>query len=356
MNEDLAFHRAGDGQPVPCCKQCNNPCGYECRRSINNRFAEEAQQEEIQDIAHDESIEATQSTPIEELDFSVRTYNALKRAGIETIEEIQNMSDVDLSSIRNFSRRCMNEVHSKLEKYVVGPDEIVIEPDDSVIEANNTEPEDIVIDADCQEVKDAAENTENQEICCENSSEPEDVTYSEIAIRDYLEEEEKTLEEYERVNGVEKLPLNLMMRQRMLVKALKLLLESEKEVEELEDIEEDDEPEQPELPALRNNDQRKEWLNNYKSWGLWYRDENIDVNYYKYDFSDGSRLVVAEYPQREGYWDRDPKDEYFFHFLEKNKKKYQSINDVYDEKFRSHTDSETYLVEFLKNLQRGGKK
>ena len=207
-------------------------------------------------------------------------------------------------------------------------------------------------------VQEAAENTENPEICCENSSEPDDVAYSEIAIRDYLEEEERTLEQYERVNGVEKLPLNLMMRQRMLVKALKLLLESETELdeEETEDMEEDDVPEQPELPVLKNNDQRKEWLNNYKSWGLWYRDENIDVNYYKYDFSDGSRLVVAEYPQREGYWKREPVDEYFFHFLEKNKKKYQSINDVYDEKFRSHTDSETYLVEFLKNLQRGDRK
>lgn len=63
-----------------------------------------------------------------------------------------------------------------------------------------------------------------------------------------------------------------------------------------------EEPEQPELPKLRNNDQRKEWLNNYKDWGLWYRDENIDVNYYKYDFEDGSRLVVAEYPQREHSW------------------------------------------------------
>lgn len=37
-----------------------------------------------------------------------------------------------------------------------------------------------------------------------------------------------------------------------------------------------EEPEQPELPKLKNNDQRKEWLNNYKDWGLWYRDENID--------------------------------------------------------------------------------
>ena len=55
---------------------------------------------------------------------------------------------------------------------------------------------------------------------------------------------------------------------------------------------------QPELPKFKNNDQRKEWLRNYKDWGLWYTDRNIDVNYYKYDFADGSRLVVAEYQNR----------------------------------------------------------
>lgn len=202
--------------------------------------------------------------------------------------------------------------------------------------------------------QDAAENTDNHEMCCENSSELEDATYSEIAIRDYLEEEENTLAEYERVNGVEKLPLNLMIRQRMLVKALKLLLENEKEVEKPEDIEEDDIPEQPELPVLKNNDQRKEWLKNYKAWGLWYRDENIDVNYYKYDFCDGSRLVVAEYPQREreGWWSTGQKDEYYFHLLEKNKKKYSGLGGVYDEKFRNQTDSETYMVDFLKEVQK----
>lgn len=108
---------------------------------------------------------------------------------------------------------------------------------------------------------------------------------------------------------------------------------------------------QPEFPILRNNDQRKEWLKNYKKWGIWYRDENIDVNYYKFDFSDGSRLVVAEHPQRYNYWNGKRSDECFYHLLEKNKKCYHG---TYDEKYRHSTDSETYLVEFLKNLQKKG--
>ena len=116
-----------------------------------------------------------------------------------------------------------------------------------------------------------------------------------------------------------------------------------------------EEPEQPELPKLRNNDQRKEWLNNYKDWGLWYRDENIDVNYYKYDFEDGSRLVVAEYPQREQSWKCVPRDEHYYHLLEKGRRKAGTTDEIYDHQYIQYADSETYLVEFLKNLQKGEK-
>lgn len=106
----------------------------------------------------------------------------------------------------------------------------------------------------------------------------------------------------------------------------------------------------PKLPALKNIGQRKEWLGKYKEWGLWYRDENIDVNYYKFDFDDGSRLVVAEYPQRYQYWTGNREDEYQYHLLEKEKQGYDKKK--YDEVYRHNPDSETYLVEFLKNIQK----
>ena len=109
---------------------------------------------------------------------------------------------------------------------------------------------------------------------------------------------------------------------------------------------------QPELPKFKNNDQRKEWLRNYEAWGIWYTDRNIDVNYYKYDFVDGSRLVVAEYQNRINGWNgKEKEDEYYFHLLEKNKKTYGD-GKPYDKQYMNATDSETYLVEFLKNLQK----
>jgi hypothetical protein len=54
------------------------------------------------------------SGPIEELNLSVRTYNALKRAGFLTIEQVAAASDDDLIQLRNFSRKCRDEVREKM--------------------------------------------------------------------------------------------------------------------------------------------------------------------------------------------------------------------------------------------------
>lgn len=37
---DQAYHRAGDHEPVPCCKECKEPCQYACERSIEKRETE----------------------------------------------------------------------------------------------------------------------------------------------------------------------------------------------------------------------------------------------------------------------------------------------------------------------------
>lgn len=46
---------------------------------------------------------------------------------------------------------------------------------------------------------------------------------------------------------------------------------------------------------MKNNTQRKEWLADYRSWGVWYADKHIGVVYYKYDFDNGAKLIVEEY-------------------------------------------------------------
>ena len=54
------------------------------------------------------------SVRIEELDFSVRTYNCLKKANILTIAELIQYTEADLMQIRNFGRKSLTEVREKL--------------------------------------------------------------------------------------------------------------------------------------------------------------------------------------------------------------------------------------------------
>lgn len=54
---------------------------------------------------------------IDDLDFSNRTYNCLKRQGIETLEELRNYSEEELMNIRNFGQKSLDEVKDKLGEY-----------------------------------------------------------------------------------------------------------------------------------------------------------------------------------------------------------------------------------------------
>ena len=54
------------------------------------------------------------STPIEQLDMTVRSYNCLKREGIHTVGELITRSEADLLDIRNFGAKSIDEVKVKL--------------------------------------------------------------------------------------------------------------------------------------------------------------------------------------------------------------------------------------------------
>jgi DNA-directed RNA polymerase subunit alpha len=57
---------------------------------------------------------------IEELDLSVRSYNCLKRAGINTVEELANKSEEDMMKVRNLGKKSLEEVIQKLEELGLG--------------------------------------------------------------------------------------------------------------------------------------------------------------------------------------------------------------------------------------------
>ena len=53
-------------------------------------------------------------TSIEDLDFSVRAYNCLKRAGIHTLQDLVNKSESDMMKIRNLGKKSLEEVMNKI--------------------------------------------------------------------------------------------------------------------------------------------------------------------------------------------------------------------------------------------------
>lgn len=54
---------------------------------------------------------------IDDLDFSNRTYNCLKRQAIESLEELRNYSEEELMNIRNFGQKSLDEVKVKLKEF-----------------------------------------------------------------------------------------------------------------------------------------------------------------------------------------------------------------------------------------------
>lgn len=107
------------------------------------------------------------------------------------------------------------------------------------------------------------------------------------------------------------------------------------------------------LPVMKNNDQRKEWLRNYKAWGLWYEDKNIGVKYYKYDFENGARLIAEEYILPGTEWMSEHETAYL-HLVGGPEPEYKNGAPKwsYHTCYVKYPNSETELVEFLKELQK----
>jgi len=61
-------------------------------------------------------IEKVLEMTIEELDLSVRSYNCLKRAGINTVMELANKSEDEMMKVRNLGRKSLEEVKAKLDE------------------------------------------------------------------------------------------------------------------------------------------------------------------------------------------------------------------------------------------------
>ncbi|TFB14701.1 DNA-directed RNA polymerase subunit alpha [Filobacillus milosensis] len=83
-------------------------------------LTDEAQQAEIMVEKEEDQKEKVLEMTIEELDLSVRSYNCLKRAGINTVHELAQKSEEDMMKVRNLGRKSLDEVKHKLNDLNLG--------------------------------------------------------------------------------------------------------------------------------------------------------------------------------------------------------------------------------------------
>ncbi len=171
---------------------------------------------------------------------------------------------------------------------------------------------------------------------------------TETALASYLYDQERDLRQILNIEKEEPgLPHMTIMQQQMVVAGLRILQNY---------IENTKEPEQPPLPEMKNNDQRKEWLRNHKAWGLWYTDPHTGARYYKYDFDNGARLIAEEYaPEQKNensWW--VPTESCYLHLVggPEPERAGGVPKWTHHPKYNKFPNSETELIEFLKEIQK----
>ena len=78
-------------------------------------LSDEVGSTEILEKSEDNMSEKVLEMTIEELDLSVRAFNCLKRAGVNSVGDLINKSPEEMMKVRNLGKKSLEEVMSKLE-------------------------------------------------------------------------------------------------------------------------------------------------------------------------------------------------------------------------------------------------
>ena len=93
---------------IICCEDGENEYDMEELKRVDAKLVmvekEEDEKEKVLEMS------------IDELELSVRSYNCLKRAGINTVEELTNKTSEDMMKVRNLGRKSLEEVLAKLKE------------------------------------------------------------------------------------------------------------------------------------------------------------------------------------------------------------------------------------------------
>ena len=253
---NLADHKAGDGSPVPCCKDCETPCEYACENSgkrvatSQQSVAADAQQETVGNAA-----EKQQDIP-EKPKTEKCIHDGISRCTLS--EEDKEKDGTGKDCAHHCCWNCVKRDGCNIECYASSKRKTL---DDEA----------------------AAEDEEN----AEQPAEP--IEFDRKTLEDMIRNAQEVLDQMCDY-WVENQPYTYA-KYNMMIQAYKLLLKEHDESDQkLDPVEQ-----QPELPLLKNDKQRAEFIDAYEEWPLWIDNQETGEKYYRYEFPDGTSFVIKTY-------------------------------------------------------------
>ena len=254
---NLADHAAGDGSPIPCCKDCETPCEYACENSgkrvatSQQSVAADAQQETAGNAA-----EKQQDIP-EKPKTEKCIHDGISRCTLP--EEDKEKDGTGKDCAHHCCWNCVKRDGCNIECYASSKRKTL--DDDEV----------------------AAEDEEN----AEQPAEP--IEFDRKTLEDMIRNAQEVLDQMCDC-WVENQPYTYA-KYNMMIQAYKLLLKEHDESDQkLDPVEQ-----QPELPLLKNDKQRAEFIDAYEEWPLWIDNQETGEKYYRYEFPDGTSFVIKTY-------------------------------------------------------------
>lgn len=98
----------------------------------------------------------------------------------------------------------------------------------------------------------------------------------------------------------------------------------------------------PEFPDMKNMQEREDFVDAYKSWNIWCRNDLTEEVFYRYDLPDGAAIVVKNYPCYLG-WKKEDREERDLYLLKSGYKHFADCK-----------SNMTQIKEYLKNLRKKG--
>ena len=254
---NLADHAAGDGSPIPCCKDCETPCEYACENS-GKRVATSQQSVAADEQQEMEGNDAEKQQGIPEKPKTEKCiHDGISRCTLS--EEDKEKDGTGKDCAHHCCWNCVKRDGCNIECYASSKRKTL--DDDEV----------------------AAEDEEN----AEQPAEP--IEFDRKTLEDMIRNAQEVLDQMCDY-WVENQPYTYA-KYNMMIQAYKLLLkEYDESNQKLDPVEQ-----QPELPLLKNDKQRAEFIDAYEEWPLWIDNQETGEKYYRYELPDGTSFVIKTY-------------------------------------------------------------